>query len=54
MNSNPAASACSGSKKREIDATNRASAARSTSSSRPNVWITLATGTPRSLCASAT
>ena len=48
--------ACSGSRKREIEATSRASACLSTWSARPKLWITLADGTPvtgwRSLCAS--
>ena len=47
--------ACSGVRNREIDDTNRASAARSTVSARPKLWITFATGFPltgcRSLCA---
>ena len=51
-----AATACSGVRNREIDATSRASAARSTLSARPKLWITFATGFPltgcRSLCAS--
>ncbi len=51
-----AAAACSGVRNREIDATSRASAARSTFSARPKLWITFATGLPvsgwRSLCAS--
>ena len=41
---------------REIEATSRASASRSTASVRPKLWITFAEGTPvtgwRSLCAS--
>ena len=51
-----AVTACSGVRNREIDDTNRASAARSTGSARPKLWITFATGFPltgcRSLCAS--
>jgi len=51
-----AAAACSGSRNPEIEATSRESAARSTLSARPKLWITLATGLPvaecRSLCAS--
>ena len=51
-----AVTACSGVRNREIDDTNRASAARSTVSARPKLWITFATGFPltgcRSLCAS--
>ncbi len=50
-----AVTACSGVRNREIDDTNRASAARSTLSARPKLWITFATGFPltgwRSLCA---
>jgi hypothetical protein len=50
-----AAIACSGSRNREIEATSRANAARSTLSARPKLWITFADGTPvtgcRSLCA---
>jgi hypothetical protein len=41
-----AAAACSGVSYREIDATSRASAARSTWSARPKLWITLATEFP--------
>ena len=41
-----AATACSGVRNREIDDTNRASAARSTLSARPKLWITFATGFP--------
>ena len=48
--------ACCGSRNREIEATSRASASRSTASARPKLWITFAEGTPvtgwRSLCAS--
>ncbi len=51
-----AAIACCGSRNREIEATSRASASRSTASARPKLWITFAEGTPvtgwRSLCAS--
>ena len=51
-----AVTACSGVRNREIDDTSRASAARSTVSARPKLWITFATGFPltgcRSLCAS--
>ena len=51
-----AAIACRGSRNREIEATSRASASRSTASARPKLWITFAEGTPvtgwRSLCAS--
>src|SRR5271166_4059777 len=51
-----AAIACAGSRNREIEATSRASASRSTASARPKLWITFAEGTPvtgwRSLCAS--
>ena len=51
-----AAAALPGSRNREIEATSRASAARSTRSARPKLWITFATGLPvtgcRSLCAS--
>jgi len=51
-----AATAAAGSRNREIEATSRASPARSTVSARPKLWITLATGLPvcgcRSLCAS--
>ena len=51
-----AAIACCGSRNREIEATSRASASRSTVSARPKLWITFAEGTPvtgwRSLCAS--
>src|SRR5512135_3444007 len=51
-----AATACSGSRNRLIEATSRRSASRSTRSARPKLWITLATGLPvrgcRSLCAS--
>ena len=51
-----AATARSGSRNREIEATSRARAARSTRSARPKLWITFATGLPvtgcRSLCAS--
>lgn len=41
-----AAIACSGSRNREIEATSRASASRSTVSARPKLWITFAEGTP--------
>lgn len=37
-----------GSRNREVEATSRASAARSTSSARPKLWITVAVGTPAS------
>ena len=51
-----AAAASSGVRNREIELTSRASAARSTCSTRPKLWITFATGLPvcgcRSLCAS--
>ena len=51
-----AATACPGSRNREIEATRRARPGRSTLSARPKLWITLATGLPvtgcRSLCAS--
>ena len=50
-----AATASAGSRNREIEATRRASPARSTDSARPKLWITLAAGTPvcglRALCA---
>jgi hypothetical protein len=52
-----AATACLGSRNREIDDTSRASPSRSTLSARPKLWITFATGLPvrgcRSLCANA-
>jgi hypothetical protein len=52
-----AATAWSGSRNREIEATSRPRASRSTLSARPKLWITFATGLPvrgcRSLCASA-
>ena len=41
-----AATACSGSRNRLIEATSRRSASRSTRSARPKLWITLATGLP--------
>ena len=41
-----AAAACSGVRNREIEETSRASAARSTCSARPKLWITFATGLP--------
>jgi len=44
--------ACSGVKKREIELTSRANASRSTSSARPKLWITFATGLPVSGCRS--
>ena len=44
-----AAAACSGVSYPEIDATSRASAARSTWSARPKLWITLATELARKL-----
>jgi hypothetical protein len=51
-----AVTACSGSRNREIDDTNRDSASRSTLSARPKLWITFAVGLPppagRSLWAS--
>ena len=51
-----AVTACPGSRNREIEATSRRSASRSTRSARPKLWITFATGLPvtgcRSLCAS--
>ena len=50
-----AATACAGSRNREIEDTSRASPARSTLSARPKLWITFAVGAPvsgcRSLCA---